>query len=357
MNKLRSAFKWKRKSYDSDSTGYCSSSDVSRPLSDSQFILRPSTVMSNSYSLANSYYNLEYAEFKSTSLPMKTDTVSSRTSRKSTVSSQAYNGDHSSMGEDDEDDVSTLRPTSSQTQTVPLMPQLTSIKHFMAQEELRRAIPRTTPELDEMPTISLATTTPGEDDDIDCDISASTSVSTAAMPDYSEDETVDVVSKSPSYTIRFPFDEFEEEDMAELFDQLEFDDQQPSTSSANFRQKKLLIKEPSSKIYYDEEENSEAQPPLMNRPESAPRPRSILKKGPSFAGHIYEEIEGDHLTPIPEDIRPELPVRPFLQPLRFFPPCNFFQPRQRYPSIRRRKKMPSLHHSQSLASYFSKKRK
>ncbi|EYC11491.1 hypothetical protein Y032_0050g1941 [Ancylostoma ceylanicum] len=63
---LKSVFQRKSRNYDSDSTGYSSSSDVSSPLSGSQFILRPATGQSicSDQSL---YHTLEYEQYPTSS--------------------------------------------------------------------------------------------------------------------------------------------------------------------------------------------------------------------------------------------------------------------------------------------------
>ncbi|VDO84641.1 unnamed protein product [Heligmosomoides polygyrus] len=111
----------------------------------------------------------------------------------------------------------------------------------------------------------------------------------------------------------------------ELFNAMKIYDENFSTNKSmsslpsTIRRKQIMIKEPddSSKIYFDY--RSKKRKPLP----------SILKKGPSLChSHLYEEVDGDYLSPPPDDVRPEPPVRPFIQPIRLFPPCCEFQPRR-----------------------------
>ncbi|WKY07646.1 hypothetical protein Q1695_007253 [Nippostrongylus brasiliensis] len=114
------------------------------------------------------------------------------------------------------------------------------------------------------------------------------------------------------------------------------DDTYPVTKSisslpSTTRRKQIIIKEPddSSKIYFDYRSNVRKPFPSFSRSCSRNVPRSILKKEPSlWHSHLYEEVEGDHLAPLPDDVRPQPPCRPLIQPIRLFPPCNEFQPRR-----------------------------
>ncbi|CAI2311160.1 unnamed protein product [Caenorhabditis sp. 36 PRJEB53466] len=329
---------------DSDSTGYCSSSDVSKALSDSQFILRPNTaLLSSSYSNCTNYYALDYSDN-----PRTKDKGSTVTSRSSTISSTTFkshsmttaaDGDDERDGGDD-DEASTIRANS--VRHVPMMPKLTSIKHLMTESSSSEELP--------------------QHEEVEDDVATLEEVSMS----YDDDEvTLDIPPRREfrnSSFRSFPFSyQLMESEMDRLFDMMQVDEQVPSTSnssnSACSRRKRLLIREPTSTIYYHDISCSEASPPpprpSLTRTESVPR--SILKNSSSFA--IYEEIYGDHLTPPPMDIRPQLPDRPIMA-FQQFPPCTAFQPRlpQRLPSVRRRKKMPSLHHSTSFASYFRKKK-
>ncbi|EGT50205.1 hypothetical protein CAEBREN_12208 [Caenorhabditis brenneri] len=355
MNRIRAALPWRKKTYygDSDSTGYCSSSDVSKALSDSQFILRPNTaLLSSSYSNGTNYYALDYTENS-----RKRDKGSTITSRSSTISSTTFKShsmnlpaDDEGSGELEDDEASTIRANS--VRQVPMMPKLTSIKHLM--------------------TTSSDASSSSEvlQEEIEDDTATLEEVSTMEYSDEDDDITLDIVPRRKEYrnsSFRsFPFSyQLMESEMDRLFDMMQVDEQLPSTSSTSNhsgscsnRKKRLLIREPTSTIYYHDISSSEAPPPpprpSLARTESVPR--SILKNNTSsFA--IYEEIYGDHLTPPPTDIRPQLPDRPIMA-FQQFPPCTTFQPRlpQRLPSVRRRKKMPSLHHSTSFASYFRRKK-
>uniref|UniRef100_A0A1I7U4H9 Expressed conserved protein n=1 Tax=Caenorhabditis tropicalis TaxID=1561998 RepID=A0A1I7U4H9_9PELO len=312
MNRIRAAFPWRKKSYygDSDSTGYCSSSDVSKALSDSQFILRPNTaLLSSSYSNGTNYYALDYTEG---SRKKDKGTITSRTSTISSTTFQSQNPPE----EPEDDEASTIRANS--VRQVPMLQELTSIKHLMSEASEDT--------LDEMES----------DDDVTLDV----------IPDRRDHRNSSFRS--------FPFSyELMESEMDRMFDMMQVDDQIPSTSHSSRstdsnRKKRFMIREPTSTIYYHEEATPPPRPSLM-RTESVPR--SILKNSSSFA--IYEEIYGDHLTPPPIDIRPQLPDRPIMA-FQQFPPCTTFQPR--LPSVRRRKKMPSLHHSTSFASYFRRRK-
>eukprot|EP00081_Caenorhabditis_elegans_P013111 NP_492027.1 Uncharacterized protein CELE_K07G5.4 [Caenorhabditis elegans] len=325
MNRIRAALPWRKKNYygDSDSTGYCSSSDVSKALSDSQFILRPNTaLLSSSYSNGTNYYALDCTE--RSRLKEKGGTVTSRTS---TVSSTTFKSHSMSTAADcdyeGEDESTTIRANS--VRQVPMMPKLTSIKHLMTESSS-----------EELP----------QHDEMEDDVATLEEVSMEYDDEDDDDVTLDIVPRREyrnSSFRSFPFSyQLMESEMDRLFDMMQVDEQIPK---------------PTSTIYYHDISSSEASPPpprpSITRTESVPR--SILKNSSSFA--IYEEIYGDHLTPPPIDIRPQLPVRPIMA-FQQFPPCTTFQPRliQRLPSVRRRKKMPSLHHSTSFASYFRKRK-
>ncbi|EFO98734.1 hypothetical protein CRE_26819 [Caenorhabditis remanei] len=353
MNRIRAALPWRKKTYygDSDSTGYCSSSDVSKALSDSQFILRPNTaLLSSSYSNGTNYYALDYTESsrrqkdKGSTITSRSSTISSTTFKSHSMNTTAADGDDEG-GDVEDDEASTIRANS--VRQVPMMPKLTSLKHLMTESSCSsEELPQHEEIEDDVATleeVSMEYDDDEEDDDITLDIPV-------ARREY----------RNSSFR-SFPFSyQLMESEMDRLFDMMQVDEQIPSTSSSNSNdsrlKKRLLIREqPTSKIYYHDISTSEATPPprpTLTRTESVPR--SILKNSTSFA--IYEEIYGDHLTPPPTDIRPQLPDRPILMAFQQFPPCTTFQPRQRLPSVRRRKKMPSLHHSTSFASYFRRRK-
>ncbi|CAP37469.2 Protein CBG20464 [Caenorhabditis briggsae] len=345
MNRIRAALPWRKKTYygDSDSTGYCSSSDVSKALSDSQFILRPNTaLLSSSYSNGTNYYALTYTDNsrrpkdKGSTITSRSSTISSTTFKSHSLNTSADGDD-----EDDEDEASTIRANS--VKQVPMMPKLTSLKHLMTE--------------------SSSEELPPQHEEMEDDVATLEEVSMEYDDDEDDDVTLDIPPRREyrnSSFRSFPFSyQLMESEMDRLFDMMQVDEQIPSTShssnSNDSRKKRLLIREPTSTIYYHDVSSSEAPPPrpFLQRTESVPR--SILKNSSSFA--IYEEIYGDHLTPPPIDIRPQLPERPIMA-FQQFPPCNTFQPRlpQRMPSVRRRKKMPSLHHSTSFASYFRRRK-
>ncbi|CAI4222132.1 unnamed protein product [Auanema sp. JU1783] len=153
-------------------------------------------------------------------------------------------------------------------------------------------------------------------------------------------------------------------DLEELFDDLEIQQMNYESSSSpdnTLKRKKFLIKEPddSSKIYFNEH-FSRVQNVV---PAKGLKPRSILKKKPSLLhSHIYEEIENDHLCPIPDDVRPAPPARPTVLPIRIFPPCQTFQPRRLDPrhisSSRRNHSAPEVKRTTSFSfSFFTLNRK
>ncbi|KAK6015097.1 hypothetical protein OSTOST_19485 [Ostertagia ostertagi] len=152
-------------------------------------------------------------------------------------------------------------------------------------------------------------------------------------------------------------DENEDFSIEDLFNDLKMHEEAFPTAKSisslpsTIRRKQIVIKEPddSSKIYFDY--RSKKRKPLPFRSGSC-TPRSILKKEPSLCHtHLYEEVEGDHLSPLPDDP----PSRPQIQPMRLFPPCNEFQPRRisRLPPVKRRQKLPSLHHTDSRSCLLS----
>lgn len=191
------------------------------------------------------------------------------------------------------------------------MAKLTSIKHLMTQSSSSEELPQQEEVEDDIATLDEVTMS-YEDDDV----------------------TIDIVPRREfrnSSFRSFPFSyQLMETEMDRLFDMMQVDEQLPSTSNSPHtdvcRKKRLLIREPTSTIYYHDISCSEASPPpprpSLTRTESVPR--SILKNSSSFA--IYEEIYGDHLTPPPTDIRPQLPERPIMA-FQQFPPCTTFQPR------------------------------
>uniref|UniRef100_A0A8R1I6M3 Uncharacterized protein n=1 Tax=Caenorhabditis japonica TaxID=281687 RepID=A0A8R1I6M3_CAEJA len=251
---------------DSDSTGYCSSSDVSKALSDSQFILRPNTaLLSSSYSNCTNYYALDYSENPRGKRMEKGSTITSRTS---TISSNTFKSNSmNAYGDDEEeiedDEVSTIRANS--VRHVPMMPRLTSLQHLIADEDIP-------PQNEDLTTLEEVTEPYEDDDEITLDI--------VPRREY----------RNSSFR-SFPFSyQLMESEMDTLFDMMHDDEQMPSTSRNsntsemrnNASKKRLLIREPTSKIYYhDFSESSSPQPPQppgrsnLARTESVPR--SILK--------------------------------------------------------------------------------
>ncbi|CAB3407372.1 unnamed protein product [Caenorhabditis bovis] len=337
MNRIRGVLPWRKSKYNGDSD-YCTSSETSRALSDSQFILRPNTVLLSSYSNATNYYALDSTE----SVPPRNkndggggnSTISSRSSRRSTISSTTMKSVEMTLSESaDDEEESTIKGTP--LRNVPMLPTLTSIKHLMTQ----------TP-IDDMETLDEITFDDVDDDD---------DLLPPPLPCGQNREFKNSTFRS------FPFSyRINDSEMGELFARLGMDE--PSTSSSVDQttvRKRLHIKEPDFKIYYHDESffsspsssNSPPPKPVLSRAESAPR--SILKNCSSFP--VYEEIYGDHLSPPPVDIRPKLPDRP---PTVLSPTTTTTTSRyaHRLPSIRRKKKLPSLHHSTSFASYFRRRK-
>ncbi|CAJ0604035.1 unnamed protein product [Cylicocyclus nassatus] len=305
---LKSVFQRRDRNYNSDSSGYYSSSDISSALSGSQFILRPATVQS-AWSKEPLYHTLEYDHY-----PIS----SNYTSPSSTSLSLSEND---TFGEDDE---STLRPRSNLT--------------------LRSLKPSAQSKIAACKTVfsSLAVRTRRRRPSV-------LNFDSPEEPQNIED-FLDFEEKASEKARN------DEVSIEELFNALRMQDDflptKDGTASvaSTIRRKQISIKEPddSSKIYFNYHTKKRLPLPFIKR---SSKPRSILKKEPSLSfTHLYEEIDGDHLSPLPDDVRPVVPTRPDVQPMRIFPPCNDFQPRKmekcRSSTLKRRQKIPTLHHAE-----------
>ncbi|KAL6737254.1 hypothetical protein Aduo_010913 [Ancylostoma duodenale] len=305
---LKSVFQRKNRNYDSDSTGYSSSSDVSSPLSGSQFILRPATEQSicSDQSL---YHTLEYEQYP---------TSSNYTSPSSSLST-SENGDAEEGG-----DESTIRPHS--VLTIRSLKNTTTAKIVACKTAFSSLAIRTRRSRPPLINFNRPEEPQNTEDFLNFDESPP-----------AERQNDDVSLEDLFNAVKLQDDSFP------------ISDGTSSVSSTN-RRKQILIKEPddSSRIYFDYRTKKRLPLPFLNR---GSKPRSILKKEPSLSfTHLYEAIDGDHLSPLPDDVRPVIPNRPAVQPMRLFPPCNQFQPRrmdtrrtQTPPTVKKRQKMPSLH--------------
>ncbi|XGW26125.1 hypothetical protein V3C99_007048 [Haemonchus contortus] len=317
---LKSVFHRKTsRNYDSDSTGYGSSSDTSSPLTGSQFILRPVTVLS-SYSNHSACEKLNIDDYAASSCD--SSSWSSRTT--------SENVRHANVIDCIDDDDCGSKRTQSLLNIKSLKCSTTSklaaCKSVFSSLTIRPKKPRTplfhTNIVDEL------------------------------------SNTEDFLDFNESISSR---DENEDVSIDDLFNALKMQEESfpppnsNSSLSSTIRRKQIVIKEPddSSKIYFDY--RSKKRKPMPFRSDTN-TPRSILKKVPSLCHtHLYEEVEGDHLSPLPDDVRPQPPRRPQIQPIRLFPPCSEFQPRRlnRFPPVKRRQKLPSLHHTDSQSCLLS----
>ncbi|KAK6751943.1 hypothetical protein RB195_003388 [Necator americanus] len=306
---LKSVFRKKNRNYDSDSTGYWSSSDVSSPLSGSQFILRPATVQSTFNTKQSFYHTLEDEHY-----PMSSRYASPSSSSLST-------SEHDCVEEDDE---STLRPQS--VSTIRSLKTTTTLKITACKTAFSSLAIRTRKPRPSLIDLSRSEAPQNTEDFLNFDEGSS-------MKDQNDVSIDDLFN-----AIKLQEDHISTEESI-------------SAAIATMPRKQIVIKEPddSSKIYFDY--RSKKRLPLPFRTCNSTPPRPILKKEPSLSFiHLYEEIDGDHLSPLPDDVRPKIPNRPLVQPMRLFPPCNEFQPRKinrcRTNSIRKRQKMPSFHHKE-----------
>ncbi|PAV62334.1 hypothetical protein WR25_16727 [Diploscapter pachys] len=371
------------RNYDSDSTGYCSSSDIIAtsprpPLTDSQFILRRNSLLRvNSIDSSGPTYISVWAQFDkfqktlldtgtcpSVSYSLSSSSTSLNTSASSTGFRSRTSGHESSTltcGTDDEATLRSLSCNSNKTPTLLSYDYCTSLRTLpRAQKECKK---------EKIQKNNDRQYVQYETDEL--------------SGNYSDDEaeietSIDVLSymatPPPQNHSDYNFNDQIETELGVLFDSLEVDQNEDSLAltenSTLLRRKKLQIRETTTKIYYPHEEQRAhtLDPKRLKKeqkrrksmlPETNSLPRPILKKGPTpFVCHIYEEIEGDYLDPMPGDIRPDVPPRPYAQPINVFPPCSTFQPRvNRFPSMRKRKKIPSLHKSSSFATFLRKRLK
>ncbi|PAV67427.1 hypothetical protein WR25_19476 [Diploscapter pachys] len=395
--------KWKKKNYDSDSTGYCSSSDIIAtsprpPLTDSQFILRRNSLLRvNSIdSSGPTYISLDTGTCPSVSYSLSSSSTSLNTSASSTGFRSRTSGHESSTltcGTDDETTLRSLSCNSNKTPTLLSYDYCTSLRTLpRAQKECkkekiqknddRQYVQYETDELsgnysdDEAEIETLDGKSESESGSRCCYMSPIYNYSPPKH--FSPTRSIDVLSyrttPPPQNYSDYNFNDQIETELGVLFDSLEVDQNEDSLAltenSTLLRRKKLQIRETTTKIYYPhEEQRAHTLDPKRLKKEQKQRksmlsgttslPRPILKKGPTpFVCHIYEEIEGDYLDPMPGDIRPDVPPRPYAQPINVFPPCSTFQPRvNRFPSMRKRKKIPSLHKSNSFATFLRKRLK